>query len=389
MSDSELSTPAEVPNESEIEKCLRRIARDLTLKPDVDVTVNLVRSHAEKELGLDSDYFKHSPQWKARSKDIISAAVEAATGENDASPGKPEEPAPKAKAKASDNARTKRKSDGDEAPRQKRAKKEVPKQESDDLESSEQEEETDPKPAKRVAKKPSKNSMKNKSSDFVKRDDDDDDVKSQSPPAKAEMEKTELSDVPDDGRVSAPITNGKPAQAEDDESDLSSLIDDPPPKKKRQKKLEINPKSGAKATKPAKSKPAGKELTADEEEIKRLQGWLVKCGIRKLWHKELASCSTAKEKIKHLKGMLSEVGMTGRYSAEKARQIKESRELAEEIEAAREYNERWGKEREEHSDKDDSDESDGARASKIDAPPKRRLPKGFVDFGDSGDEGSD
>ena len=50
----------------------------------------------------------------------------------------------------------------------------------------------------------------------------------------------------------------------------------------------------------------------DQAEIKRLQG------IRKFWSKELASYDTPKAKIKNLKQMLAEAGMTGRYSQEKA-----------------------------------------------------------------------
>jgi hypothetical protein len=130
--------------------------------------------------------------------------------------------------------------------------------------------------------------------------------------------------------------------AKDDasESEMSVLIDEPsPPKRKRQKKDAVD--KSAKPSKPKKTKEAP-ELSSDDAEIKRLQGWLVKCGIRKLWGKELKPFETPKEKIRHLKGMLSEVGMDGRYSVEKARSIKERRELAADLEAVQEFGKRWG-----------------------------------------------
>ena len=54
--------------------------------------------------------------------------------------------------------------------------------------------------------------------------------------------------------------------------------------------------------------------------------------------------STNQEKINHLKGMLAEVGMTGRYSVEKARQIKNKRELASELEGIQQGAQIWGTE---------------------------------------------
>jgi len=50
----------------------------------------------------------------------------------------------------------------------------------------------------------------------------------------------------------------------------------------------------------------------------------------------LAKFETPKEKIKHLTGLLTDVGMTPRYSNEKAKKIKEERELQAEVEAVQE-----------------------------------------------------
>ena len=93
-----------------------------------------------------------------------------------------------------------------------------------------------------------------------------------------------------------------------------------------------------------------------------MQGWLIKCGIRKVWSKELAKCDTAKEKIRHLKGMLKDAGMEGRYSVEKANRIREERELKADLEMVQEGAKRWGKE-------SGSENSDDSR-------PKRRLNRG-------------
>ena len=124
------------------------------------------------------------------------------------------------------------------------------------------------------------------------------------------------------------------------DSELSSLLDESPAKNKRQKKA-----PAAKKKEPAKPKAKPASKAADDPgqaEIKQLQSWLVKCGIRKVWSKELAKFDTSKEKIRHLKGMLSDAGMDGRYSDEKAAKIKEKREFAKDLEAIQEGEAAWG-----------------------------------------------
>jgi len=53
--------------------------------------------------------------------------------------------------------------------------------------------------------------------------------------------------------------------------------------------------------------------------------------IRKMWSRELAKCDTPKEKIQHLKKMLSDAGMAAPYSLAKATKIKARRELEDEV----------------------------------------------------------
>jgi len=160
----------------------------------------------------------------------------------------------------------------------------------------------------------------------------------------------------------------------DSESEMSVLLDEEPkPKVKRRSGGSEKPKpkkSGAsKGSKP--DAPAD----PDTEDIKRLQGWLVKCGIRKMWYKELQPYDTPKAKIRHLKEMLSDAGMSGRYSNERASEIKEERELKADLEAVQAGNQQWGKAGSE-------DEGTGR--------PKRRLAKGLenLDFlnDDDGEE---
>ena len=121
------------------------------------------------------------------------------------------------------------------------------------------------------------------------------------------------------------------------------LDEEPQPSRKRQQSSEA-PKQ--KKTAPTKKKPTPKAKDADQNpdqsEIKRLQGWLIKCGIRKFWSKELAPYDTSKAKINHLKEMLADAGMKGRYSLEKAKQIREERELRADLEMVQEGAKQWG-----------------------------------------------
>lgn len=189
----------------------------------------------------------------------------------------------------------------------------------------------------------------------------------------------------DDDDVSHGKVNSQPAQNSketsspqpkpDTDSQLSSPIDEPPrPKIKRKKN--IDPSSDKK---PAKTKPSTKKAgassnaTPQQDEIKKLQSWLSKCGIRRLWGKELKKFDSDKEKIKHLKGLLTDVGMTGRFSEEKARQIKEEREFKADLEAIQEGNKHWGQGAEE--DEEDSDR-----------PKRKRTARGLPQLPDFGDE---
>ena len=164
------------------------------------------------------------------------------------------------------------------------------------------------------------------------------------------------------------------AAGDDSSSEMSVLIDeDPKPKRRRG-----NGNGNTKSTKePKKKASAAKEPPADAdpdtEEIKLLQRRLVKCGIRKMWFKELAPYETSKAKIRHLNDMLSDAGMKGRYSDEKAAKIREERELKQDLEAVQEGNKRWGQEEE--------DSEQGESRS------KRKIAKGLAEIQHLVDDG--
>lgn len=205
-------------------------------------------------------------------------------------------------------------------------------------------------------------------------------------PAKPEKKPEPVQDPTESEVSDAPDAPDAPATAnavEASDSELSVLIDEePPPKKKRKGSSAAAEKRGRKPSAP-KAKATDAEINdPDQAEIKRLQGWLVKCGIRKLWGKELKSYESSKAKIKHLKEMLADAGMTGRYSVEKASQIKEARELKADIEAVKEGAERWGKEKDAKGADVDSD----GRTK-----PKKRLVRGaqVLDFLSSDGEETD
>lgn len=177
----------------------------------------------------------------------------------------------------------------------------------------------------------------------------------------------------------AEVQEEEVAAGRDSESEMSVVLDEAPPKRKKSTNTGPKTKAQPKA-KAAKAAAKPSELSEEEQTIKRLQGELVKCGVRKLWHRELATYDTSKAKINHLKQMLKDVGMTGRFSEQKAKAIKERRELEADLEAVQEGAKQWGDERE---DNDDSEAEDAPR------PQRRAAANRFVDFGEDDDDDDD
>jgi hypothetical protein len=61
------------------------------------------------------------------------------------------------------------------------------------------------------------------------------------------------------------------------------------------------------------------------------QALVFACGVRKVWARELKDLDTPSRQISHIRGVLSELGMKGRFSMEQAKAIKAKRELAQEM----------------------------------------------------------
>ncbi|GAB7344409.1 hypothetical protein MBLNU457_2261t1 [Dothideomycetes sp. NU457] len=381
-SDSELSS--NIPDDSTLEAALRSAVVKAKRAGDIhSTTVNTIRASVESKFDLTKDYFKSDPIWKQRSKDVVNAAFEELeTFETKPEPSTP----PKKQAR-------KRASAGQGSKPSKRRRTATAE---DDLdEGVEEESEQEQKPAKKVAKKVATNTRR-RSKPVVDEDSEDDveDEKQESEPPVS----TGSEDEDADGKPSGKIKTA----AQDSESEMSDVKDEPPPSRKKRQKESKSAKSKAKPAAKPKTKARSstkEEASPDDDEIKRLQGWLIKCGIRKLWGKELAPYDTPKAKINHLKAMLKEAGMEGRYSVEKASAIKERRELAADLEAVKEGNENWGRDSEENKRtaarrrapsstvdfSDDDEDSDKDSEEDVEAG-KRKVASRFIDFGSDGED---
>ncbi|KAF1737367.1 hypothetical protein CRV24_002983 [Beauveria bassiana] len=253
------------------------------LEPDA-TSVNKVRHHVEQKLSLEEDFFS-GQDWKQKSKEIIKEYV-----------GKLQ--------------------DG-WAPEEKKTDSKAPSKGSSKPENAVEDVQGSSSPDRKR-----KRATAESSSDVKGHDEDE-------PNKKAKSE------------------SKSPDAASDEEEEYSDVIDEPPTSKRKKTKKEPGQKA-PKAAKPAKaatkktSSRAAEPSDPLEADIKKLQGQLTKCGVRKLWHHELKGCADARAKIRHLKKMLADVGMEGRFSEAKAREIKETRELLADAEAAQEMNRLWG-----------------------------------------------
>ncbi|KIW15084.1 hypothetical protein PV08_07871 [Exophiala spinifera] len=319
MSDSELSeaSTGSVPSDRELEKSLRQEVTKAH-KARLEFSVNDIRTASEQRLGLEKDYFRNHEVWARRSKEVIKDQM-TALPDDETSPTQPEDEARKQRKPAT----KKRRSVERQTTSRKKQKIVEEEDNSEDESSPLSEVDSDPPKLKSNSKKrnpPAKRQT----------------TKSKSNSMKTRKNLSEAGDSAEDRSASEAPDEADNKDADSD-SEMSVLLDEEPkPKKKREA-----PKGRQKKPAATKAKPDA-DLDPDQAEIKRLQGWLVKCGIRKLWGKELKPYETSRAKIKHLKDMLADVGMTGRYSIEKANQIKEARELAADIEAVQEGAERWG-----------------------------------------------
>ncbi|KAL8928463.1 MAG: hypothetical protein Q9208_001696 [Pyrenodesmia sp. 3 TL-2023] len=349
MSDSDGSSESMGISDARLEKALRD-AVEKTFKSDPEqLTVKRLRIKVEQELDLDDGFFKNNATWNTRSKEVIQSEVLAQEVNQPpssqpapaSSPAKEREQPTKGRKAVN---KKKRSSASNEGPAKRRKKSLSEEDISADGEDS---------PPELGAKDPG---VPQPASSSSLSDVDGKDEKG--PERKEGAEKTAV-----DG------------QGQASESEMSELIDEEPKSKKKTGKASSKKSSSKKKESSKPSKAPQQPADPDSEEIKRLQGWLVKCGIRKMWFRELAPYNTPKAKIRHLKEMLSEAGMTGRYSQEKATQIREERELKADIEAVQAGAKHWGK-------AESGEEEEGR--------PRRRVARGLqeLDFlkDDDGDE---
>ncbi|KAL4755556.1 hypothetical protein BDW72DRAFT_164060 [Aspergillus terricola var. indicus] len=307
------------PSDKELEKALREtVAKIFKTGKMEELTVKRVRLAAEKTLEIEEGFFRSNGDWKARSDTIIKDEVEvqdAAAQNSDVDEGGDES------AKTSLSKPTKRAEPMAPSTSRKRRKTSTESDRNSEVDDEDTEGVT-------TAKTKSKTMPKAESS-------------------LAEGKAVDMTNASNENTKSSKLSA---ETASDSESGMSSVLDEEPqPKRQRQKRSTGVTSAKGKKKAPTKSKDA--DVDPNQAEIKRLQGWLIKCGVRKMWARELAPYDTPKAKIKHLKDMLKDVGMEGRYSLEKARQIKEERELREDLEMVQEGAKRWGKD----TANDDSD----------------------------------
>ncbi|KAJ6085724.1 hypothetical protein N7499_005353, partial [Penicillium canescens] len=343
MSDSEeeVDVAPTAPSDQALEKGLRDgVAAVYKAGNMEELTVKRVRLAVEKKLGLTEGYFKSTDDWKARSEEIIRDEVETQDNAANNPESQPAEASPSPSPKPKKTSLPKR-AKGESAPKpRKRQKTKTPESDEEDKQddasvASDESEEVKPKKrTKALAKKEAAPKPKKVASDVS------DMSENESDPSKPPL-----------------------AAKDDSGSEMSVVLDEEPQPKPAQKRKSADGAAtkAKKAPKAPKAKDA--DLDPDQAEIKRLQGWLIKCGIRKLWGKELAPYDTPKAKIKHLRGMLDDAGMKGRPSQEKANQIREERELKADLEQIQQGAKQWGA-------KSDEEEGDG------DAKPRRRLARG-------------
>ncbi|KAI8640163.1 hypothetical protein BD408DRAFT_434497 [Parasitella parasitica] len=247
------------------------------------LTATQIRSTLESHFDLEKDALKGKPY-----KKVINALIDKIYGEMQKVQKKPpQEHTPE----ATDSSReasptTKSFSQKRKAPSPEKETEEIaakkPKVETDNKE----EEETKPKKTSR-AKKQSPKII----SDGEEEEDDED-----------EMEKDEET---------------KDFSNEQEDEDESNSFTPPPAKKK--------------AT--SKSTKSNTAPTKDDESVKRLKQFINKCGVRKVWAKELAECRSTTAEIRKLKSILEELGVHGRPTLEKCEAVKKERELKAELDS--------------------------------------------------------
>lgn len=155
----------------------------------------------------------------------------------------------------------------------------------------------------------------------------------------------------------------------------SKSVNTDTPKVKRARTVDNN--QLGKSSKKDDSTSTDKTLLPTSASIERLKSYIVKCGMRKIWKRELADL-TEREALRKLQAILhDELGMEGKPSLEKCRKIREQRDFQAEIDAIRESNGQ--------PIANDDDNSGGRSKRRVGAAPKI-LPQAHLDLSKYGDE---
>ncbi|KAJ2658142.1 hypothetical protein IWW48_004163 [Coemansia sp. RSA 1200] len=118
---------------------------------------------------------------------------------------------------------------------------------------------------------------------------------------------------------------------EDEDSHAVGGSDNETSSHSKRKPTETHSLSKPKRTK--MSSNADKSVSAGSKKtIDNLKSYINKCGLRKVWSKELAGMNGTQQ-MRHLKKVLDDLGMEGRPTLEKCKKIKAKRELQAELAA--------------------------------------------------------
>ncbi|KAK4143493.1 uncharacterized protein C8A04DRAFT_28923 [Dichotomopilus funicola] len=342
-----------VPDNITITRGLADVVRRAYHGPDrEDLTVNYARRQVEESLGLEAGFLRRE-DWKVKSRRIIMDALKELEAA-DAESSSPQRASPTRRPKSASSVSHKSYTAGGGASKETESHFGAASGAGD---LSEGEFASSPPPKKRKVAKSTKKKIveseveeelsahSNSGSDRSgvsggpAATSDPEDVPN---PAAAEDE-SEVSDVIDEPpkrkqKAKAKATSKpKPTDtAGDSSSELSSVVDEGPPTKRKRG-----------TTKTQKATAASKATAAnspEEAQIKLLQSQLAKCGVRKVWGAEFKKhgADGGKAKVKYLKDMLSEVGMSGRFSEARAREIKEARELQADLQDVMQGEKSWG-----------------------------------------------
>ncbi|RFU80080.1 transcriptional regulator [Trichoderma arundinaceum] len=380
------------PSAAQLKEALTEGTQEVYKAEPDGTSVNKVRRHVEEKLGLEDGFFT-SDAWKQKSKTIIKEQVDKLLLEDASEPeheadtkvgikrqsSEVESPQPKRRKKTSGPAKKKEESDGDEAPKREssaKVKKLVSrrKTKTDDSDEEGAKPEGSASPA-RSRKRSMKQESEDESKPSISDEGDVTRVKKQETPG--DEIKPSIKAQSDSGAEDAKAVVKDESKLEiNEEDEYSDVIDEPQPTKRKRAEKKETPSSKSKGSKAPTKKEAATPEDPKDAEIKKLQSQLAKCGIRKLWHIELKQHGdNAGAKIRHLKKMLADIGMDGRFSEAKAREIKEMRELQADVEAAQEMDRLWGT-------------SSGGRASRSKAKTTKQEAK--VESGDDNeDDGND